>query len=103
MQMSGDLGAKGLLRELIELTMPSFVPEVHGLPIGNNLIKALADSGDLNAAEQVKASLWAQNRPEWKEALASWDGEIARRRLSGVPMPEGQTPPAAASGRHVAG
>ena len=91
MQMSGDLGAKGHLHELIHLTGPNFVPEWHGLPVGNNLIKALADAGDLTSAEQVKASLWAQNRPDWKEGLAFWDGEIARRRLaSGPPVDQGQ-------------
>jgi tetratricopeptide (TPR) repeat protein len=84
MQMSGDLGAKGHLRELIELTIPHFVPEYHGIPVGNNLIKALVDTGNLNPAEQVKAALWALNRPEWKDALLFWDGEIARLRVAGV-------------------
>jgi hypothetical protein len=83
MQMSGDLGAKGHLAELIDLTLPNFNPEWHGMPVGNNLIKALADSGNLNVAEQVKASLWAMNRPDWREALAFWDADIARRRLAG--------------------
>jgi hypothetical protein len=84
MQMSGDLGAKGHLRELIELTAPNFVPEWHGMPVGNNLIKALVDTGNLQPAEQVKAALWALNRPDWKEALSYWDAEIARRRVAGV-------------------
>ncbi len=84
MQMSGDLGAKGHLRELIELTAPHFVPEWHGMPVGNNLIKALVDTGNLQPAEQVKAALWAQNRPDWKDALTYWDAEIARRRVAGL-------------------
>ena len=84
MQMSGDLGAKGHLAELIGLTLPNFAPEWHGIPVGNNLIKALADSGRLEEAERVKATLWAQNRPDWKQALSYWDGEIARRRVAGA-------------------
>ena len=32
--MSGDLGMNGKLRELIEMTEPYFLPEVHGLPVG---------------------------------------------------------------------
>ena len=84
MQMSGDLGAKGHLRELIELTAPNFVPEWHGMAVGNNLIKALVDTGNLQPAEQVKAALWAQNRPDWKDALSYWDAEIARRRVAGI-------------------
>lgn len=84
MQMSGDLGAKGHLRELIELTAPHFVPDWHGIAVGNNLIKALVDTGNLDPAEQVKAALWAQNRPDWKDALSYWDAEIGRRRVAGV-------------------
>ncbi len=92
MQMSGDLGAKGHLAELIDLTLPNFVPEWHGMPVGNNLIKALVDTGNLNAAEQVKAALWAQNRPDWKEALAFWDAEVSRRRLAGGTAPAANAP-----------
>jgi tetratricopeptide (TPR) repeat protein len=84
MQMSGDLGSKGLLKDLIELTVPHFVPEWHGMPVGNNLIKALVDTGNLEPAEQVKAALWAQNRPDWKDALSFWDAEIGKRRVAGV-------------------
>jgi len=83
-QMSGELGAKGCLRELIELTVPHFVPEYHGIVVGNNLIKALVDTGNLAPAEQVKAALWELKRPDWKDALAFWDGEIARARLANV-------------------
>ena len=85
MQMSGDLGAKGHLVELVEFTGPNFLPEYHGIAVGNNLIKALVDLGDLNTAEHVKASLWSQNRPDWKDALSFWDGEIGRRRVAGAP------------------
>jgi tetratricopeptide (TPR) repeat protein len=93
MQMSGDLGAKGHLRELIELTVPHFVPEFHGIPVGNNLIKALVDTGNLAPAEQVKAALWAQNRPDWKDALSFWDAEIARKRVEGVNAASGAPQP----------
>ena len=80
MQMSGDLGGAGHLAELIEFTAPNFLPEFHGLPVGNNLIKAYVDTGNLEAATAVKDSLYALNRPDWKEGLGFWDTEIARRR-----------------------
>jgi tetratricopeptide (TPR) repeat protein len=87
MQMSGDLGALGLLRELIELTAPQFVPELHGLPVGNNLIKAFLDTGNLDPAENVLRALASYNRPDWKAAVDFWGAEIARRRgASGVPQ-----------------
>lgn len=80
MQMSGDLGESGHLRELIEFTHPNFVAEVHGLPVGNNLIKALADSGDYDSADAIRCALAAQNRPDWQGPLGFWADEIARRR-----------------------
>ncbi len=80
MQMSGDLGGTGNLAELLEFTAPEFLPEVHGLPVGNNLIKAYVDTGDLDTATALKDSLYALNRPDWKEGLGFWDTEIARRR-----------------------
>src|SRR5258708_8837157 len=43
MQMSGDLGNAGHLPELLNLTEPHFDVHVHGLPVGNNLIKAHLD------------------------------------------------------------
>ena len=83
MQMSGDLGGHGHLRELVELTAPHFVPEIHGLPVGNNLMKASFDLGDVAATEAIRQTLIPFNRPDWREALGFWETEIAKRR-SGV-------------------
>ena len=90
MQMSGDLGAKGHLNELIEFTGPNFVPEWHGMPVGNNLIKALVDTSRLDDADHVKTVLAAANRPDWREALAFWDTEITRRRTEANAIPAQQ-------------
>ena len=79
MQMSGDLGGGGHLGELIELTAPEYVAEVHGLPIGNNLVKAFVDTGDLVPARAIVDRLKSFERPDWTEALAFWDGELTRR------------------------
>lgn len=84
MQMSGDLGGRGHLAELVSFTRPHFVPEVHGLPVGNNLLKALMDTGDLDAAMQVREGLRGLARPDWKGALDFWDAEIARRQAANV-------------------
>lgn len=95
MQMSGDLGGRGHLLELLELTTPHFVPEMHGLPIGNNLIKAGVDTGNLQFAAAVKDALANFNRPDWKASLDFWDAEIGRRQTaSGAPagVPAGQQP-----------
>ena len=82
MQMSGDLGGQGHLIELLELTTPHFVPEMHGLPIGNNLIKAGVDTGNLQFAAAVKDALAKFNRPDWKASLDFWDAEIGRRQAA---------------------
>ena len=89
MQMSGDLGGHGLLRELLEFTAPQFVAELHGLAVGNNLIKACLDTGNVDPTEAIVRQLAAFNRPDWKGALDFWLGEIARRRgANGVQQQE---------------
>jgi tetratricopeptide (TPR) repeat protein len=89
MQMSGDLGSRNHLAELIDFTAPFYLPEIHGLPVGNNLIKANVDLGRLGTAEAIKNSLerlnQSANRPDWTQALAFWTAEIAQRR--GIPVP----------------
>jgi tetratricopeptide (TPR) repeat protein len=84
MQMSGDLGTGGHLAELIDLTAPYYLPETHGLPVGNNLIKANFDLGRMSSAELLKNTLVRinsqLNRPDWAQTIAFWDAEIARVR-----------------------
>ncbi len=81
MQMSGDLGNHGRLRELLSLTEPHFDVELHGLEVGNNLIKAHLDLGHLDQARELLDRLYAQGRPDWKETLQYWDTEIAKARV----------------------
>lgn len=81
MQMSGDLGNRGHLQELLRLTAPQFDAAVHGLEVGNNLIKANVDLGRLDEAKRLVEVLYTQNRPDWKETLGYWDTEITKKRL----------------------
>jgi hypothetical protein len=74
--MSGDLGMHGLLLELLELTEPYFIPETHGLEVGNNLIKANIELGHLDRARQIVNQLRMQPRPDWKLHLDYWQTEI---------------------------
>ena len=78
-QMSGDLGMHGLLTELLELNEPCFVPEVHGLEVGNNLIKANIELGHLDRARQIVNQLRMLPRPDWKPQLSFWQSEIERK------------------------
>jgi tetratricopeptide (TPR) repeat protein len=81
LQMGGDLGKHGYLRELLELTESRFVPELHGLQVGNNLIKAHLDLGEIEPARQVLDRLYALKRLDYKQHLSFWDTEIAKARI----------------------
>jgi tetratricopeptide (TPR) repeat protein len=77
-QMSGDLGNAAHLPELINLTLPRFDVAHHGLQVGNNLIKAMLDLGQIEPARRILQQLYAQNRSDWKQTLAFWDTELAK-------------------------
>lgn len=82
MQISGDLGNAGHLTELLALTAPHFDPSAHGLQVGNNLVKAYLDLGQIDAARAILDQLYALNRPDWKPHLSYWDTEIAKARVA---------------------
>lgn len=86
-QMSGDLGNLGHLPELLNLTEPHFVPEEHGMEVGNNLIKACVDLGLLEEARPILNKLHALKRPDWMEGLSYWDTELAKARLQTSTLP----------------
>ncbi len=89
MQISGDLGNNGRLAEIIQLVKPHFDPLVHGLTVGNNLIKAHIDLHQIDAAQQILEQLHIQKRPDWKEYLNFWDTEIAKARIEPpTPLPD---------------
>jgi len=88
-QMSGDLGNAGHLVPLLQMVEPHYQPELHGLLVGNNLIKANFDLGQLDAAEEIVKGLYALQRPDWKPQLNYWETEIAKARVSLVePKPQ---------------
>jgi tetratricopeptide (TPR) repeat protein len=81
-QISGDLGMAGHVPEVLQLVAPHFDAAAHGLMVGNNLIKAYFDLGQLDAARRILDQLYRQNRGDWKEHLSFWDTEIAKVRVS---------------------
>jgi tetratricopeptide (TPR) repeat protein len=88
MQISGDLGKHGYLRELLELTESRFVPDRHGLQVGNNLIKAHLDLGEIGPARKILDQLYALKRPDYKQTLSFWDTEIAKARIEHTVLPD---------------
>jgi len=82
MQMSGDLGNSGHLAEIIRLTEPCFDHVIHGLQVGNNLIKAHLDLGHIQEAQHILNQLYSQKRPDWRQNLSFWDTELAKARIA---------------------
>ncbi len=78
MQISGDLGKAGRLHDLVELCGQRFDPELHGLMVGNNLMKAYIELKDTESARTILNSLYSLNRPEWREHLQFWEDQIDR-------------------------
>lgn len=85
MQLSGDLGNQGHLNEIVQLLTPRFDPKVHGIQVGNNLIKANVDLGKVDEATALVESLHAMGRQDWRPMLNYWETEIGKRRQASAP------------------
>ena len=90
MQISGDLGNNGHLPEILRLCLPLFDPAQHGLQVGNNLIKAHLDLGQIDAARRIVDQLYALKRPDWQQHLSFWDTEIAKTHVDTQAEPPGE-------------
>jgi tetratricopeptide (TPR) repeat protein len=75
-QISGDLGLKGHIEEIITVVTPHFNIEQHGFSVGNNLIKAFIELKRFQEAKSLVEALFAQKRPDWKEGLSYWESEL---------------------------
>jgi tetratricopeptide (TPR) repeat protein len=82
MQLSGDLGNAGHLLPLLDLTAPHFDIRHHGLQVGNNLIKAAIDTGQLDRARELLDQHQALQRPDWRENLGVWEAELQKARIA---------------------
>ncbi len=80
-QMSGDLGNHGHLPELFTLTSPHFDVETHGIMVGNNLVKAAIDTGQLDSARTLLRELESYQRPDWRQTLDFWESELTKATL----------------------
>ena len=84
-QISGDLGNHGLLVEAVALTRPLYDAKVHGLAVGNNLIKAELDLGHMAEARALVGELYLQRRPDWAGNLNYWENEVRKQELAKTP------------------
>lgn len=89
MQLSGDLGNRGQAALIVRLVQPHFDVAVHGLVVGNNLLRAHADLGSFAEARKLLEQLYAQQRPDWREQLSLWEQKLddAQKRYGEVTAP----------------
>jgi tetratricopeptide (TPR) repeat protein len=89
MQMSGDLGNRGHTQLLVQLTQPRFDVLVHGLMVGNNLLRPYIELGMFPEARKLLEQLYAQQRPDWREHLMHWEQKLddAQKRYGEVTAP----------------
>jgi hypothetical protein len=73
----------------VRLTQPHFEAAVHGLPVGNNLLRAYVERGLLADARKLLEQLYALQRPEWREHLLNWEQRLddAQKRYGEVSGP----------------
>lgn len=75
--ISGDLGSRGHVGEIIELVAPRYDAEKHGPATGLNLLQAYLVARNADAAQHVLDILFALNRPELEERLHGFSNAIA--------------------------
>jgi hypothetical protein len=98
--ISGDLGVKGLTREIVDLIAPRYDAQRHGPATGINLLQAYLALRDPEAAQHVLDLLFALNRPELEQRLLGFSNVIADMMLLDT---EGMAAPATPADGAAAG
>ena len=75
--ISGDLGSRGHVGEIIELIAPRYDADLHGSATGLNLLQAYLATRNADAAQHVLDILFGLNRPELEERLHGFSNAIA--------------------------
>ncbi|HEY4301002.1 MAG TPA: hypothetical protein VGM73_09025 [Candidatus Didemnitutus sp.] len=75
--LSGELGAHGYAREVIELVAPRYDAQKHGPAAGLNLLQAYLATRDLEPAQHLLDLLFALQRPELEDRLLGFSNVIA--------------------------
>jgi tetratricopeptide (TPR) repeat protein len=79
--ISGDLGKEGYTEQALGMTSQFYEAKVHGLAVGNNLIKAALDLGRMGEAKRLLEALQELAQPGWAATLNFWESEIHRKEL----------------------
>lgn len=81
--ISGDLGSRGHIPQIVELIAPRYDADRHGPATGVNLIQAYLALRNAEAAQHVLDILFALNRPELEQRLFGFSNAIAEIINSG--------------------
>lgn len=81
--ISGDLGSRGHIPQIVELIAPRYDADRHGPATGVNLIQAYLALRNADAAQHVLDILFALNRPELEQRLFGFSNAIAEIINSG--------------------
>jgi hypothetical protein len=74
--LSGELGVRGHVRELIELVAPHYDAQRHGPATGINLLQAYLAMRHIESAQHLLDILFALNRPELEDRLFGFSNAI---------------------------
>ncbi len=89
--LSGELGVRGHVRELIELVAPHYDAQRHGPATGLNLLQAYLAVRDIESAQHLLDILFSLNRPELEERLIGFSnalGELMAGHETAAPSAE---------------
>jgi hypothetical protein len=75
--VSGELGSRGHVGEIIQLVAPLYDAERHGPATGLNLLQAYLAVHDTDAAQHMLDVLFALKRPELEERLYGFSNALA--------------------------
>lgn len=75
--ISGDLGSRGYVAQIVELIAPRYDADRHGPATGLNLIQAYLALRDADSAQHVLDILFSLHRPELEERLHGFSNAIA--------------------------
>src|SRR3954470_9692849 len=94
--ISGDLGATGHVKELIELLAPRYDAERHGAAAGINLLQAYLVTRNAEAAQHLLDLLFSLQRPELEGRLVGFSNAVAELFVSeteaaDLPMTEAES------------
>lgn len=81
--ISGDLGSRGHIPQIVELIAPRYDADRHGPATGVNLIQAYLALRNAEAAQHILDILFALNRPELEQRLFGFSNAIAEIISSG--------------------